>query len=231
MNGSGSYVDATIAALRPLADAKKAPSMHAYMKGVAPFLGVASPERRAAQRAVWRRLPILVESELASACEALWDLPEREYQYAACDLIGRHTAVLGPDFVTGTTQTLLTTKPWWDTVDGLGTVVVSPVVARNPPLVDLMWQWLDSGDRWLIRASIQHQRGLRESTDVARLLAMCDKHADDREFFVAKAIGWALRDVTHWDPAAVRRFVAEHPGLSAVARREATRGLSRSTRL
>jgi 3-methyladenine DNA glycosylase AlkD len=230
MSPSHGYVESTVAALAPLADPTRAAAMQTYMKDVAPFLGVSSPDRRAAQRAAWRGLPLLVESDLASACDVLWDLPEREYQYAACDLIARHTALLSPDFVAGTTQTLLTTKPWWDTVDALGTVVVSPVVARNPPLVDLMWQWLDSGDRWLIRAAIQHQRGLKERTDVTRLLAMSDRFAADREFFVAKAIGWALRDVTAWDAGAVREFVADHPDLSAVARREATRGLARSDR-
>jgi 3-methyladenine DNA glycosylase AlkD len=230
MSPSQGYVESTVAALAPLADPTRAAAMQAYMKEVAPFLGVGSPQRRAAQRQAWLKLPPLDEPDLSSTCAGLWDLPEREYQYAACDLIGRHTALLSPDFVAGTTQTLLTTKPWWDTVDALGTAVVSPVVARNRTLVDLMWRWLESGDRWLIRAAIQHQRGLGERTDVPRLLAMCDRFAADREFFVAKAIGWALRDVTAWDAGAVREFVADHPDLSAVARREATRGLARSVR-
>ena len=59
---------------------------------------------------------------------------------------------------------------------------------------------------------------------------MCDRYADDREFFIAKAIGWALRDVTRWAPESVQRFVDEHPDLSAVARREATKGLARARR-
>ncbi len=91
-----------------------------------------------------------------------------------------------------------------------------------------MWRWLDSGDRWLIRAAIQHQRGLKGHTDLDRLFAMCDRFAADREFFIAKAIGWALRDVTRWDAPAVQRFVDAHPDLSTVARREALRGLSRA---
>jgi 3-methyladenine DNA glycosylase AlkD len=57
---------------------------------------------------------------------------------------------------------------------------------------------------------------------------MCDRYATDREFFIAKAIGWALRDVTRWDAPAVQRFVDSHPDLSAVARREARRGLERA---
>jgi 3-methyladenine DNA glycosylase AlkD len=222
------YADAIVAALEPLSDPERATAMRSYMKDVAPFLGLTSPERRAALRSVWKALPRLDEPDLSATCKALWALPEREYQYAACDLIGRHTKELGPDFLTGTTEFLLTAKPWWDTVDTLGTAAVAPLVARNPPLVDVMWQWLESGDRWLIRAAIQHQRGRGTDTDVELLFEMCSRFAGDAEFFIAKAIGWALRDVTAWDPDAVRRFVAAHPELRAVARREAARGLARS---
>jgi 3-methyladenine DNA glycosylase AlkD len=224
------WVDSTVGALEPLAGTADPVAMRAYLKDIAPFLGVQAPVRRAAQRAAWAGLPPLSPKDVAAASHSLWALPEREYQYAACDLIGRHARTLAGDFVHHPVQELLTTKPWWDTVDSLGTVAVTPLVARNPDVVFLMWAWLDSGDRWLIRAAIQHQRGLKERTDLDRLFAMCDRFAADREFFIAKAIGWALRDATRWDPRAVQQFVDDHPSLSAVARREATRGLSRSAR-
>ena len=230
MSRAATWVDATVEALQPLAGTGDARAMRAYMKDVAPFLGIPTPMRRSAQRAAWAHLPALAEDEVATASRTLWALPEREYQYAACDLVGRHVRALTGGFVRDPVQDLLTTKPWWDTVDTLGSMAVTPLVDRHPELVDLMWAWLDSGDRWLVRAAIQHQRGLKDRTDLERLLAMCDRFAADREFFVAKAIGWALRDATRWDAPAVQRFVDDHPSLSAVARREATRGLSRSAR-
>jgi 3-methyladenine DNA glycosylase AlkD len=200
--------------------------MAAYMKQVAPFLGVTAPTRRTALRTAWGSLPALDSEGVHEVVERLWMMAEREYQYAACDLLARAQRKLPGGFLAEPGQRLLTTKPWWDTVDALGTAVVTPLVARDPGLVPLMWQWSASGDRWLVRAAIQHQRGLRERTDLERLLALCDRHAEDREFFVAKAIGWALRDVARWDPSAVRAFVDAHPGLSSVARREAERGLA-----
>ena len=201
------------------------------MKDVAPFLGVMTPDRRRALRAAWSPLPRSTADDVAAVSRALWALPEREYQYAACDLIARHVTEApggvrrrpraGPadDRRRGGT-------PWTPS----GSAAITPLVARHPADVELMWTWLDSGDRWLIRAAIQHQRGLKEDTDLDRLFTMCDRFADDREFFIAKAIGWALRDVTAWDPAAVQSFVDGHPDLSPVARREATKGLSRSAR-
>lgn len=224
------WTRATVEALVPLASPSAADAMAAYMKQVAPFLGVAAPPRRRAQRQAWAALPAPSEAEVTLAVQGLWALPEREYHYAACDLIASATPRLSAAFVPDVVEGLLVDTPWWDTVDGLGTAAVTPLVARHPDLVPLMWSWLDSGDRWLIRAAVQHQRGLRDRTDVDRLLAMCDRVADDREFFIAKAVGWALRDVTSWHPDAVRSFVDEHPGLSAVARREALRGLARSAR-
>ena len=224
------WVDATVAALTPLACAADAAAMQRYMKDVAPFLGIRTPDRRHAQRAAWSGLRHLDPGDIATAASTLWSLPEREYQYAACDLLARERRRLPGSFLADPVQELLTDRPWWDTVDSLGTAVITPLVQRHPERVDLMWQWWDSGDRWLIRAAIQHQRGLKERTDLDRLLTMCDRYAAEREFFIAKAIGWALRDVTAWDPGAVQAFVDSHPDLSAVALREARRGLDRAAR-
>jgi 3-methyladenine DNA glycosylase AlkD len=203
--------------------------MGAYMKNVAPFLGIATPDRRKAQSTAWKALPEPGAEDVATIVRSLWDMDEREYHYAACDVLARTHRRLPGSFLHEPVQALLTTRPWWDTVDALGSAVVTPLVVSHPDQVTLMWQWSDSGDRWLIRAAVQHQRGRREDTDLDRLLAMCSRHASDREFFVAKAIGWALRDVTAWNPGAVAAFVESHPMLSPVAHREATRGLARAS--
>jgi 3-methyladenine DNA glycosylase AlkD len=222
------WVDATREALQPLADPERAEPMAAYMKDVAPFLGIQTPARRAAQRGSWRPLPRPTPDEVAEIARELWALPEREYAYAACDLLAREQSRLPATFLADPVEALITDRPWWDTVDSLGSAVVSPLTVRYPTTVDLMWAWLESGDRWLIRAAIQHQRGRRSTTDVRLLLAMCDPFVTDREFFIAKAIGWALRDLTAWDAPGVQRYVDEHPDLSSVARREAMRGLTRA---
>jgi 3-methyladenine DNA glycosylase AlkD len=230
MSAADRWIDATTWALAPLVDPVTGAAMSAYMKGAAPYLGIKAPQRRTAQRAAWAGLPVLGPPELAAVVRGLWAMPEREYQYAACDLIGRHTRTLPAGFLDDPVESLLSDRPWWDTIDSLENVAITPIVARHPERVPLMWDWLESGDRWRIRAAIQHQRGLKERTDTGRLFAMCDRFAEDREFFIAKAIGWALRDVTRWDPVAVQSFVDDHPRLSAVARREAIRGLGRPAR-
>lgn len=224
------WVTATQSALAPLANPKAAQEMQWYMKDVAPFLGIYSTPRRAAQKAAWAALPALDADGVREVCVTLWSQPERDYQYAASDLMARRIKDLPGDFVVNPIEALLQDRPWWDTVDSLGSAAITSLVTRNQHLVDDMWRWWDSGDRWLIRAAIQHQRGLKDATDVPRLIAMCDRYAEDREFFIAKAIGWALRDLSAIDRSAVQSFLDRHPGISAVARREALKGLARPAR-
>ena len=201
--------------------------MARYMKNIAPFLGIRAPERRRAVLTAVKNLPVPAVEALSDVVLNLWAEPEREYQYAACDVLDHHASILPESFLTNPIHDLLTTKPWWDTVDLLGTAVVSPLTGRYPAAIDLMWQWCRSGDRWLIRAAIQHQRGRRNHADIGVLTSMCSLHAADPEFFVAKAIGWAMRDASRWFPREVQWFVDHHPHLTPVARREAERGLAR----
>lgn len=213
--------------LRPLGSAVDAPAMQAYMKDVAPFLGVRTPARRRAVRQVVKTLPTPTPDLLSDLAARLWALPEREFQYAACDVLARFNAELPASFLASPTVSLLTSKPWWDSVDSLVTACVAPLTLRFPGQVRRMREWNASADRWLVRASIGHQRGRKADTDMALLTELCSPHASDREFFIAKAIGWAMRDVTPYFPRDVRAFLATHPELSSVARTEALRGLVR----
>jgi 3-methyladenine DNA glycosylase AlkD len=199
--------------------------MAAYMKDVAPFLGIAAPERRRALKQAWKSLDHPSSRELGRAATALMALPEREYHYAAYDLIERFRLSADEYFLDGYVTHLLTTKPWWDTVDGLVTAAVSPL-CREFDAEWLIDEWSESEDRWLIRAAITHQRGWKRETNIDRILHLCNRHWGNGEFFIAKAIGWALRDIAWLDPAAVEEFLADQVGRNIVAEREALRGLS-----
>lgn len=230
--GAGTWdvdVDRAIArGLREARDPQRAAPMAEYMHGVAPFVGVAAPERKRVVAGVLREHGAPSASELDALVERLYARPEREFHYAALDALGRTWRVLPQDALEPMASWVVTTIPWWDTVDLAGTVLVTPMVVAHPGLVDAMWDWLRSDDRWLVRAAIQHQRGRKRDTDVARLVAMCHEQASNREFFVAKAVGWALRDLAWIDGRACERFLRDHPDLPPVARREAERGLAAS---
>lgn len=214
-------------ALRPLADPTRAPQMAAYMKHLAPFLGIQAKDRRQALRRAWHGMESPTSEDLGSAARGLIAQRERELHYAAYDLLARYLDVADASFLGDHVEDLLTTVPWWDTVDGLCSAAVSPLCRRDDA-TDVIERWSASGDTWLIRAAIQHQRGWREDTEVARVLDLCDRHWASREFCIAKAIGWALRDLAALDPAAVEGFLDLHDERNTVALREARRGLARS---
>jgi len=123
-------------------------------------------------------------------------------------------------------RTLITTKSWWDTVDALATRFVGDLVRRHPALVATMDDWSAEPDLWLVRTAILHQLHYGPATDTERLFAYCSRQAGHPDFFVRKAIGWALRHYARTDPDAVRQFVAAHASrLSPLSVREATKHL------
>jgi len=204
--------------------------MAAYMRHQFTFFGIPAPAQRRLAASVWRDLPAPTEADVVAFTAACWAEPERELQYAACDYAIRHVRVCGAGFLEHV-RTLLTTKSWWDTVDALAASVVGPLVIAHPPLVTVMDDWIDDDDRWLARTAIIPQLHAKDRTDTARLFGYCARRAGDREFFIAKAIGWALREYSKTDAGAVREFVTTHPELSPLSAREALKWLQRKERV
>jgi 3-methyladenine DNA glycosylase AlkD len=225
------------AALAARADPARAPAMVRYMRGQFPFFGVDAPTQKAAWREVAATLPRrLPEPVVVDAAVRLWACPEREHQYLAVTLVNRHAGRparapdASPDFL-ATVETLIATRPWWDTVDLLATRAVGDLVRHHPRLRADLDRWLAGDDMWLVRAALLHMNLWRDATDADWLFAACLARADHRDFFVRKAIGWALREYSKVDEAAVVRFVAEHErDLSGLSRRESLMWLERRRR-
>jgi 3-methyladenine DNA glycosylase AlkD len=226
MTFQGEFVEKLTPALVGLKDRKRAIGAQMYMKDIAPFIGVATPERRAIVKKIAKSMKIPTSKELGLTARTLWKLDEREFQYCANDLIGIHWNICDEHFLAEYVEKLIVSKSWWDTVDGLGSVAVSPLTDKYG-CEDLMKAWNQSPNMWLNRAAIQHQRGRKFETDVKLVLQYCDDHSGSKEFFIVKAIGWALRDISAINPRAVRDFLKAHPDLGRVAVREAERGLNR----
>jgi 3-methyladenine DNA glycosylase AlkD len=200
--------------------------MSAYLRDQFPCLGITLPRLRA----LLRDLPQPAAEEAVSWAQACWALPEREYQYVG--LFGLQSAARRlPPTCLPDLQRLITTKSWWDTVDGLATHVVGTLVLRHPELTSEMDLWVRASNFWLVRTAILHQERWKSKTDARRLFSYCELRAGDREFFIRKAIGWALRSYAAVDPAAVERFVRDHEqALSGLSRREAMKGVERHLR-
>jgi len=229
MNPCQAQIDAVRLALGAHADDRRAVAMSAYMRGRFPFLGISTPLRRAATAAFCRQ-PQEAEALLAVA-GALWALPEREYHYVAVDLLARQWKTLGPEQVEAL-LVLAGRGAWWDTVDGLAGVV-GDVLRRERRGGKDAQRCMDSAlqheDMWRRRVAMIHQLGWRAETDTGRLFGYALALAGEPDFFIRKAIGWALRDYARHDSSAVKAFLAgEGAGLSPLSRREAARHLGKA---
>ena len=208
------------AAFEPAADPERAAGMAAYMRDQLAFFGIPTPLRRRLAKEALAGVAPPTDRQLARVAIALWDEPERELQYVGCDLLRNHVGVAGPGFL-AVVATLLRTKAWWDTVDDLAAHTVGPLVRRHPELVAVMDEWIASDHLWTARTAILHQLSYGTDADAERLFRYCRLRATDTNFFIRKAIGWALRQHARVDPGAVDTFVDATPELSPLSVREA----------
>lgn len=192
-------------------DPVRAAGARAYMKDVAPFLGIPTPERRALSRAVLKGTPRPDEADCTAIALRCWELPEREYHYFAVDYLRRHVGRCSSGFLP-VTRHLITTVSWWDTVDALAAHVVGGLVAADPKLTADMDAWIVDDDLWVARTALLHQLRYKDHTDTRRLFAYCLRQSGHTDFFIRKAIGWCLREYAKTDPEAVREFLARERG-------------------
>ncbi len=223
--------DAVRAALAPHADASRAGPMQAYMKSAMPFLGIATPLRRQLVGEAARQLPCADAAALAQAVLHLWrQATHREQRYAALDLlrVPAHSRQLSLALLP-VAEELLRTGPWWDFNDEISGHLLPLLLQRHPSeMKPRLRQWAHGNDLWFRRAAMLAQRRLKQGFDAVLLydciLPSLGDPRFEREFFINKGMGWALRERSYAAPEEVRAFCAEYAErLSPLTRREALR--------
>ena len=200
----------------------------AYMRNQFEFLGVKTPSRRELSKDLFTQSKDLSERELVALCKDLWAQPEREFQYVACDLLAKNAKRLSLTYVKRDAPWFIKNKSWWDTVDSIRKSI-EVVVYANPELKAEMEKWILSNNIWVVRSALIHQLTLGSKTDAKLLFKCCEIQAQETEFFVAKAVGWALRSYSYVDSNAVKKFVKAHPELTPLAKREGLKALIRKS--
>jgi 3-methyladenine DNA glycosylase AlkD len=221
-------LDAARSNLAELADPVKAPQMQRYMRSAMPYRGVAKPERAKLARQLFADFPLTSPESFVATTRALWDEARwREERYLAMDLTG-HRAYRDwqrPDLLP-LYEHMIVTGAWWDYVDEIASRRVGPLLLAYPDkIAPVMRAWSRDPDLWRRRTSIICQLAAKERTDVPLLAECLEAGIGEKDFFIRKAIGWALRQHARIDPDWVRTFVASHPGLSPLSVREATKHL------
>lgn len=215
------FIQQAQAALLSIADPERAKAMRTYMREQFEYLGIPTPLRRSELKGQLRELKGAGAASLLALANELWELPEREYQYVALDLLSMHNKELQMRDIPALLM-LVQKKSWWDTVDALATITGDVLRGHH----DYMDQALTHENFWMRRIALLHQLGWREKTDSTRLYSYCLKLAHEKEFFIQKAIGWALRDYARHAPEQVRQFTQQNKStLSALSYREANKHL------
>lgn len=218
----GEFVAVVEATLQTHRNPEKAVPMAKYMKNWFPFLGLPRPAYEVLVKPIATQVKGRVDEKwLEQACLSLWQLPEREFQYVALTLLKGNLEALTPTSLP-LMQQLVQRKSWWDTVDTIASHPVGSLISRFPALKTEMDVWNHHPNLWVRRTSLLHQLGYKAHTDAQRLFRYCLDNATDQEFFIRKAIGWALREYAKTNPQAVYNFVDNHRDhLSPLSIREA----------
>lgn len=209
-------IDQLISLFKENRNRENAVPMAKYMKNQFPFLGIKTPARRKLMMLFYQESGILTEPFQEDLVLALWEQEEREYQYAALDYIGRSLKKLGKRDLP-LLEKLITTKSWWDTVDMLAQHPVGTIALKYPEVIPAtIVGWAFGNHLWLQRAALLFQLKYKERTDEELLYTFIKYHSASKEFFIQKAIGWALREYSKTNPQSVRDFIAnnELPKLS-----------------
>jgi 3-methyladenine DNA glycosylase AlkD len=217
-------IDAVRAGLAALADPAKAPGMQAYMKSDMPFYGVQKPARVALSREVFAAHPVGSFEEWRDTVLALWrDATYREERYMAIALVEakRYRAFRTMDALP-LYEELIVSGAWWDYVDA---VAAGPLGSLLPEAAPVLRAWAIDADMWKRRAAIIAQVRRKRETDFELLTDCIEPNRGDPEFFIRKAIGWALRSYAWVDPAAVIAYCDAHE-LSPLSRREALKNVA-----
>jgi 3-methyladenine DNA glycosylase AlkD len=204
-------------------NAEQARMMSAYMKNNFPFLGIPKPRRAELQKEFLGLAKKQIEVDWAWAL-MLWDLPEREFQYLAVEYLRVLNNILQKSDI-DRIKTLIITKSWWDTVDSLAENITGVLCAKDTELIQShLISWAKSDNIWLVRIAILFQLKYKDKTDAPLLAQIIDQNSDSKEFFVAKAIGWALREYSKTNKEWVRSFLQSH-NLQPLSVREAVKYL------
>ena len=213
--------------LRKNADPKKSQPMKKYMRDKFEFYGLSSPIRRSVCKEF---LQVKLNSEdIRKFVALLWAKPQREFQYFAIDYLEKHMDT-SSEFEANMQclKGLITSRSWWDTVDMLASKTVGGLVKRHRDVgKGVMEEWINHEDMWLRRTAILHQLSYKLETDEEMLFRFCSLRADEEEFFIRKAIGWALRQYAWTNSSSVKKYLKKHKKeLSSLSFKEAAKHLN-----
>jgi len=193
----------------------------AYLLNQFEFYGIKTPLRRQLCKTFYKTHPIKDHTELSKLIKECFNEPQRELHYFAIELLGHHKKIWSIKTIP-LIEWMITHQSWWDSVDSTNTHVISKFFLLHPEHIEAYTsKWNQSSNKWLIRMSILFQLTYKTKTDTNLLSKYIENSQLHEDFFVRKAIGWALRAYAYTNKKWVIQFVKAHPLLNNLSKKEA----------
>lgn len=197
-----------------------------YMRNQFEFFGLRAPLSRGLVKEYIAMNGLPEQNELVDTIKALWSYEEREMQIAGLYIMDKMVKNVRTSDL-GMIEFMITTKSWWDTVDHIAKHHAGKYFSMYPEKLGTIDTWLESGNFWLIRSAILFQLGYKEKTNEDLLSSIIERSLGTKEFFINKAIGWALREYGKTNPDFTIDFVNNHT-LAPLSKKEALKLVQKS---
>lgn len=203
------------------ADATIAKGAKAYLLNQFEFYGIKTPLRRKICKEFYKAHPVKDHNELSSIIKDCFAAPQREIHYFAIELLGYHHKLWSKKTIS-LIEWMVTHQSWWDSVDSTNSFVISKFFMKFPETIEITTsKWNNSSNKWLQRMSLLFQLTYKKKTNTTLLTQYIENCQLEEDFFIRKAIGWALRAYAYTDAKWVVQFIKAHPQLSNLSKREA----------
>lgn len=212
------------------ANAEKSAAMERYMKNNFLFFGIPMTQRRLILKSVSAKYTTSIKTNTRAIVEKLYEKPQREFHYCAIELLIQHCSkkLVVEDFLI--IEKLLLTHSWWDSVDIISKYMLGRYLTQFPEQrYTVLDKFSQASNLWLNRSTIIYQLEYKEHTNFTILKSQCDFFKTNQEFFIKKAIGWALREYSKYNPNEVLHYVS-NSDLQPLSKKEALRNIEKFTR-
>jgi 3-methyladenine DNA glycosylase AlkD len=201
-------------------------AMAKYMKNNFPFFGIKTQDRRRIFKAVWKEKKQEVAADAREIARVLYSKPEREFHYCAIEILIKELQGNYKKEDIQYIENLIINNSWWDSVDTIAKYILGEYLLEFPlETKKTIERFLNSERLWINRSALLFQLSYKQKTNAALLFSGCLQLAHSNEFFIKKAIGWALREYAKTNPEAVRNFVLNN-NLKPLSRKEALKNSS-----
>lgn len=199
--------------------------MAKYMKNLFSFFGIKSKPRKDITKEIWKHHKTEVKNNVREIASELFQKKEREFHYSAIEILIKELKNNYRKEDIKLIEKLILTSSWWDSVDFLAKYLLGNYLRQFPEETEkIISKFSASDNMWLNRSALLFQLDYKAKTNSAILFRECKTHSESKEFFIQKAIGWALREYAKTNPDEVKKFVASD-NLKPLSQKEALKNL------